>query len=219
MQEEKQQPVRLKVRNMRGESLEDVELDARVFGVPLKQGLLHQAIVMYQANRRQGNADTRGRVEVTGGGAKPYRQKGTGRARQGSIRAPQFRGGGVVFGPHPREYRQAMPKKMRRIAACSALSARAAEGNLIVLDELSFEAPNTKAMKLILEQLGITGKTLVVTPENEPGVYRSGRNIAHVRVIPAAEVNAEHVIMHRHLVAPVAALRNLEKRFTAEVKR
>ncbi len=156
----------------------DLELSETVFGAPVNEGLVHQAVVRYLANQRQGTASTKTRGEVSGGGRKPWRQKGTGRARQGSIRAPQWVGGGTVFGPKPRDYRQAMPKKARRAALRSALSSKVASGELLVLDELTFEEPKTKKMVEVLQNLKAAGASaLVVTGELDRNVILSARNI------------------------------------------
>src|SRR6266700_8392540 len=139
--------------NQAGEAIEELELSEQVFGVIPNMAVLHQVVVAQLVNRRQGNASTKTRSEVRGGGKKPYRQKGTGRARQGSIRAPQYRGGGTVFGPKPRRYHHDVPKKMRRLAIRSALSDKVANENLIVVKDLTLDAPRTKDMLAILEKL------------------------------------------------------------------
>ena len=139
------------VYDMEGRQVGEIDLNEEVFGVEVNQALLHQAIVMYEANKRQGTSSTKTRGEVRGGGRKPWRQKGTGRARHGSIRSPQWRGGGVVFGPRPREWRQAMPKKARRAALRSALSAKVASGDLVVLDKLEIPEPKTQHMAQVLK--------------------------------------------------------------------
>src|SRR5205823_8308155 len=153
------------------------ELSDSVFGVPFNEGLVHQAIVRHQASQRVGTADTRTRGEVTGGGKKPYRQKGTGRARQGTTRAPHWRGGGVVFGPHPRDYRQLMPSKMRRLALRCALSQRVREDTLRLIDDLQFPEPRTKQSVALFNALGIAGGVLVVTPDVDHNAYLSTRNL------------------------------------------
>ena len=134
---------------------------------------MHQALVRQAANARQGTADTKTRTEVSGGGRKPWRQKHTGRSRQGSIRAPQWKGGGVVFGPHPRSYRQRMPRKMRRLALRSALSSRAAADQIVLLDDLAMDAPRTKAMLGVLDNLGITSSALILMPKGDRSVEES----------------------------------------------
>jgi large subunit ribosomal protein L4 len=149
--------------NLTGKVLRSIDLDDRVFGITPNQAVVHQAVVTQHANARQGTHDTRTRGEVAGGGKKPYRQKGTGHARQGSRRAPHFKGGGVVFGPHPRSYEKALPRKMRRLALRSVLSARLAEDALIIVDSFQLNSPKTKTLLSTLSGLGISAGTLVVT--------------------------------------------------------
>jgi large subunit ribosomal protein L4 len=153
---------KISLQNMAGQQVGDLELKAEIFEVEPNIGLMHQAVVAEQANRRQGTADTKSRSEVSGGGAKPYRQKGTGRARQGSIRAPHYYHGGVVFGPEPRSYRKALPKKMRRGALRCALSARVADEAVVVIDEIKLDGISTKKMVAFLDGVGATRRALVV---------------------------------------------------------
>jgi large subunit ribosomal protein L4 len=202
--------MRVDVYNMAGEVVDAVELLDEVFGVEPNEGLVHQAVVQYLANQRQGTVDTKTRGEVSGGGKKPYKQKGTGRARQGSTRAPHWRHGGVVFGPHPRDYRQDMPTKMRRQALRSALSAQVAEGRIRVVDQLQFAEPKTRLAAEFLGSLDLDGSALVVTPEVDQLVYRTVRNIPKTTVLPAAQLNAYEVVKHRYLVMPVDAARRIE---------
>src|SRR5690554_5249815 len=164
------------VLNMAGEQVGEVELSDAVFAAPINRGLMHQALVRQLANARAGTHKTKTRSEVRGGGRKPWRQKGTGRARHGSIRSPVWVGGGTVFGPHPRSYRQKMPKKMRQAALRSALSVKAGSGQIIVVDDLSMEAPKTKEMVRVLTSLGIDGQSaLILLPERDMPVERSAR--------------------------------------------
>lgn len=174
----------------KGTKVGEVELNARVFGAELNSPLMHQAVVEELANQRSGTADTKTRADVSGGGRKPYRQKGTGRARQGSIRAPHYPGGGVVWGPHPRSYAQRMPRKMRRGALRSALSAKLADGELILIENLALESVSTKTLAGILTGLGASGKVLVAVSEMTEEMFKSARNIAGltVRVVPALAV-------------------------------
>src|SRR5919109_4893135 len=157
--------------NLSGAVLRSIDLDDRVFGITPNQAVVHQAVVAQQANARQGTHDTRTRGEVAGGGKKPYRQKGTGYARQGSRRAPHYKGGGVVFGPHPRSYEQALPRKMRRLALRSVLSARAAEDALTIVDAFAVEAPKTKALLETLSTLGASAGALIVLGERSDAVF------------------------------------------------
>jgi len=200
------------VYNMKGEQVGDLELSETVFGAPVNEGLVHQAVVRYLANQRQGTASTKTRGEVSGGGRKPWRQKGTGRARQGSIRAPQWVGGGTVFGPKPRDYRQAMPKKARRAALRSALSSKVASGELLVLDELTFEEPKTKKMVEVLQNLKAAGASaLVVTGELDRNVILSARNIPGVGTTRAGDLNVYDVVAHARLIATKDAIAKIEE--------
>ncbi len=194
------------LRNMSGESVGEMELIGGVFETAPNISLMHQAVVTELANQRLGTADTLRRGEVSGGGKKPYRQKGTGRARQGSTRAPHWYHGGVAFGPHPRSYAKSMPRKMRRAAVKSALSARLADEAIVVLDEIKLEKISTKAMAEFLNSVGAYGKTLVVVDEMTEVLSKSSRNIPGVelRISPAISVrdilNAEKIIMTRGAV-------------------
>jgi len=203
--------------NKAGEVVGQAELNDRVFGQPMNGGLVHQAIVHHQANQRVGTANTLRRGEVAGGGKKPYRQKGTGHARQGTTRAPHYRGGGIVFGPHPRDYSQDLPQKMRRLALRCALSQRLREDRLRLIDELAFEAPRTKEAVALLSALGLD-KTLVVTPELNRNVYLSARNIPGAATTYAALLNIYDVVSHAALVMPVEAARRLEQRLAPAEK-
>lgn len=201
------------VYSMAGEIVDKIEISDDIFGVAPNMALLHQAALRQLANRRVGTASTKTRGMVAGGGAKPYRQKGTGRARQGSRRAPHYKGGGVAFGPHPRDYHLAMPRKMRRQAIRSALSAKAAEQQLVLLDRLEFSAPHTKDMVAVLEALPVNRKVLVVLPGRDANVVKSARNIPGVKTLPADSVNVVDVLNHDYLLAPVAAVRQIESVF------
>jgi len=189
-----------------------LELSDAVFGAPVNEALLHQAVVRYLANQRQGTVSTKTRGEVSGGGRKPWRQKGTGRARQGSIRAPQWVGGGTVFGPKPRDYRQDMPKKARRAALRSALSGKVAAGELVVLDELRLEQPKTKQMVEVLENLKAAGgSALFVTGELDRNVVLSTRNIPGVGATRACDLNVYDVLAHGRLIATKDAIAKIEE--------
>jgi large subunit ribosomal protein L4 len=189
------------IRKADGSQGGSVTLSDRLFSAKINPGLMHQAVVTQATNSRQDTRDTKTRGEVAGGGRKPYRQKGTGRARQGTISAPHYRHGGIVFGPHPRDLSAKMPKKARRAALASALSVKAADGAVIVLDRLSMDTHSTKTAVALLKALGVSGKTLVVLPETNLTIYKSFRNIpgVEVRVAPAFSVrdvlDAERIVM------------------------
>jgi large subunit ribosomal protein L4 len=199
------------VHNILGEVVDHIELSEEVFGVSPNQAVVHQAIVRQLANARLGTASTKTRAQVSGGGRKPFRQKGTGRARRGSSRAPQYKGGGVAFGPHPRSYRQAMPKKMRHLALRCVLSAKVAEGEIIVVDELALSGPRTKEMARILAALGVASSALVVTAEPDPNVYKSARNLERIKTLPANLLNVVDLSSHKVLMITVAAVRRVEE--------
>ena len=202
------------VHNIEGEVVDHIELGDEVFGVPPNKAVVHQALVRQLANARQGTASTKTRAQVAGGGRKPFRQKGTGRARRGSSRSPILRGGGVAFGPHPRSYHQAMPKKMRRLALRSVLSAKVAEGEMIVVDELAFSQPKTKEMARILENLGMRSSALIVTAQPDPNIYKSAHNLERTKTLPANLLNVADLLSHRILMITVAAVRVAEEMWT-----
>lgn len=208
--------VQVAVHNILGEVVDHIELKDEVFGVPQNQAVVHQAMVRQLANARQGTASTKTRGQVSGGGRKPYRQKGTGRARRGSSRSPLLRGGGVVFGLHPRSYRQAMPKKMRRLALRCVLSAKVAEGEMVVVDELALNEPKAKEMARILAALGVSSSALIVTAEPDPNVYKSARNLERTKTLPANLLNVADLLSHRILMLTVAAVRRVEEVWTPQ---
>jgi len=189
------------LRKLDGTSGGNVSLSDKLFSAKINPGLMHQAVVNEATNSRQDTRDTKTRAEVAGGGRKPYRQKGTGRARQGTISAPHYRHGGIVFGPHPRDLSAKLPKKARRAALASALSTKAASDVIIVLDTLTIETHSTKAAAAVLKSLGIKGKALIVLPDVNLTIYKSFRNIPGitVRVAPAFSVrdvlDAEQIVM------------------------
>ncbi len=193
------------VKNLRGEVVGSVELDERVFGIEPNQSVLHQAVVAQLANRRRGTHDTKTRGEVAGGTHKVYRQKGTGRARQGDRRAPHWKGGGIVFGPHPRSHQQAMPKKMRRLAMRSALSARLAENALTVVDELAVPSPKTREMAAVLRTLGLERGALIVLGGQDDQVARATSNLENVRAVTPGGLNLLDVLNFRHVLMTRAA--------------
>jgi large subunit ribosomal protein L4 len=186
---------------------ERVDLPAGYFDGTVNVPVMHQAVKAYLANQRQGTAATKNRKFVTGGNQKPWRQKGTGRARQGSIRAPQWPGGGTVFGPQPRGYEQKVQRKVKALARRSAFNARAREGDLLVVDALTLPAPKTREMVALLERLGVADqKVLVLTHAQNPELYRSGRNLPNVHVMPYAEASTYHILWSDVVVVERAAL-------------
>lgn len=199
------------VHNVKGETVGDIELSDAVFAAPVNQALLHAAVVRYLANQRQGTAKTKTRSEVAGGGRKPWRQKGTGRARHGSIRSPIWRGGGVTFGPAPRDFRLEMPRKARRAALRSALSAKASSGDIVVLDSLEFAEPKTKQVVGLLKNLKIDGKALILTGDVQTAVYKSARNLPGVKAEEARNVNVYDILNHGKVIMTEAAARRLEE--------
>ena len=198
------------LRNTNGETTQDIDVLDSLFNVPMNQALVHQVAVSHMANNRQGNASTKTRGKVAGGGAKPWRQKHTGRARHGSRRAPQWKGGGTVFGPSPRDYSQSIPKKMNRGAIRCLLSQKAKETKLIVLDQLNFENAATKLMAGVLSNLDINSSTLIVTEETDRNIVLSARNIPRVRTIPAQQINVIDLLTHDKLVMTLDAVRKAE---------
>ncbi len=197
--------------NQTGSQVGDIELNESIFGIEPNKHVLFEAVVMQRASLRQGNHKVKGRSEVRGGGRKPWRQKGTGRARQGSIRSPQWRGGGIVFGPTPRSYSYKLPKKVRRLAIKSALSTKVVEENILVLESLAFGAPKTKEFVTVLKGLSIDSKTLVVTDGLDENVALSARNIPGVTVVTAESINVLDVLGHDKLVMTKAAVEKVEE--------
>ncbi len=185
--------------NQRGQAAGTIEVDDAIFDVPMNHALVHQLVVSYQANKRQGTHDTKTRGEVSGGGRKPWIQKHTGRARQGSIRSPQWRHGGVVFGPHPRDYRQDMPKRMRRLALKCAISEKVRQGTLVCVDSLDTLDGKTRSMVSLLGALAISSSVLVVTEDSNTDVVRSGHNLKQVWTLPVNQLNA-HELLRRSTV-------------------
>jgi large subunit ribosomal protein L4 len=199
------------VYNMAGEAVEQLELSEQVFGVIPNEAVLHQVVVAQLVNRRQGTASTKTRSEVSGGNKKPYKQKGTGHARQGSTRAPQFRHGGVVWGPRPRNYHHDVPKKMRRLAIRSALSDKVANEQLIVVDKLTLDAPRTKDMLKVLEQLPINGQqVLMMLPQRDENVVLSTRNIPSAKVQHVSSINVVELLKHDYVIMPINTVRWIE---------
>ncbi len=197
--------------NMQGETVGDIELSDAVFAAKVNEALLHQAVVAYRANQRVGTASTRTRGEVRGGGRKPWRQKGTGRARHGSIRSPLWRGGGITFGPVPRDYEIRLPRKARREALKSALSARLREGDLLVLDELSFPRPRTKDLLQVLKNLKVDRTALIITGGENGNVVKSARNLEGITTAPADSINVYDVLVHDVLIFTRDAVARVEE--------
>src|SRR5690242_17865877 len=193
------------VYNMAGEAIDQLELSEQVFGVTPHVAVLHQVVTAQLVNRRQGNASTKTRSEVSGGNKKPYKQKGTGRARQGSTRSPQFRHGGVVFGPRPHPYHHDVPKKMRRLAIRSALSDKVANENLIVVDALSLDAPRTKDMLDLLSKLPSNNgkRVLMMLPQRDENIVLSARNIPSAKVQHVSSINVIELLKHDYVIMPV----------------
>ena len=206
----------LQVKNIKGEPVDTVELSDALFDVPMNDALVHQALVMYEMNKRQGTHSTKTRAQVSGGGRKPWAQKYTGRARQGSIRSPQWRHGGVVFGPHPRDHRLDMPKKMRHLALKCVLSAKARQGRLVLVDELSLDSPSTKRMKEILNLLGIGNSALIVTARPQQDVVLSAHNLQKIWTLPVTLINAEQLLKRDSVIMTVEAARRAEELWVEE---
>jgi len=199
---------------MDGEAVESLELSEQLFGVTPNVAVLHQVVTAQLVNRRQGNASTKTRSEVAGGGKKPYKQKGTGRARQGSTRAPHYRHGGVVFGPRPKDYHQDVPKKMRRLAIKSALSDKVANEQLIVLRDLSLESPHTKDMISLLANLPVNGrKILMMLPKRDENIVLSTRNIPSAKVQHVSSINVVELLKHDCVIMPKETVRWIEMVF------
>lgn len=197
--------------NVSGAQVGELELADSVFGIEPNAHVMHSAVLLQNAAERQGTHKTKGRSEVRGGGRKPWKQKGTGRARQGSIRSPQWVGGGTVFGPTPRSYGFKLPKKVRRLAIKSALSSKVVAENIIVLDQLAFAAPKTKEFANVLNNLKVDRKALVVTANYEDNVALSARNIPGVKFIAADGINVRDVLVHDKLIITKEAVEKVQE--------
>ncbi len=202
--------MKLDLRNTRGAVLRQIDVRDDVFGVPMNTALVHQVVVGQLANARQGTSKAKTRAEVAGGGIKPRPQKYTGRARQGSIRAPQWKGGGIVFGPSPRSYSQKTPRRMKRRSLVMALSDKARENQLVVLEDLSLESAKTKEMLKVFETLGVATPALLVADGAHHEVLRSTRNIPGIRMLPAALLNTVDLLNARNVVITLDAVRKAE---------
>ena len=201
------------VLDINGAKVDTVELSDAVFGITPNEKVMHMAVVNFLANQRQGTQSTLTRAEVSGGGRKPWRQKGTGRARQGSIRSPQWTHGGVALGPKPRDYSYTMNKKVKRLAICSALSAKAAEGKLVIVNDFAINEFSTKAVVKMLGALNVTGKTLMVQAVADKKVVKSAGNIPGVQTTVATTMNVYDTINAKTLVVDLAAAKKLEEVF------
>ena len=204
------------VKNQSGDTVESIDLDDLVFNVPMNRSLVHQAMVIYQSNRRQGTHDTKTRAEVSGGGRKPWIQKHTGRARQGSTRSPHWRHGGVAFGPHPRSYRKALPKRMRRAALRCVLSEKARNDRMICLDSMNDIDGKTRSMTGLLDRLNVSGSALIVTLGTDQGVVQAASNLKKIYTLPVNQLNAETLLSRDTLIMTVEAARWAEDTLASE---
>ena len=202
---------KIDVYNIEGKKVSDIELADSVFGIEPNEKIVHSVLVNYMANQRQGTSNTKTRAEVSGGGRKPWKQKGTGRARQGSIRSPQWFKGGIALGPKPRDYSYRVNKKERRLAVRSVLSSKVLENNLVVVDSMNFDAIKTKNMVSALNNLKIEGKTLIVLPEKNENVQKSARNIEGVKTSLVNTINVYDLLKYNKLVLTVDAVKSLEE--------
>ena len=201
----------LSVLDMQGEAVGTLEVSEFLFAAPMNVPVVHQAMLRQRANARQGTSNTKTRAQVSGGGAKPRPQKHSGRARQGSIRAPHYRGGGVVFGPHPRSYRQRIPKKMRQLALRCLLSDKVREDQIAILHEFRFSEVKTKEMSRLLNNLKVSSSTLIVTPGVEPEVMRSAHNLPDVKTLLTTNLNVLDLLNHDKVIITVAGIRKAEE--------
>ena len=208
--------MQVSVKNQNGESLESIDLNDAVFDVPMNPSLVHQAMVIYQGNKRHGTHDTKTRAEVSGGGRKPWTQKHTGRARQGSTRSPQWRHGGVVFGPHPRSYRAALPKRMKRQALRCVLSEKARRDRLFCLDSMNTIDGKTKSMTQLLANLSVSSSALVITKGTDRNVVQAANNIQKIWTLPVEQLNAQELLSRDLVIMTVEAARWVEETLASE---
>jgi len=194
------------LRNIQGKEVGAVELPDDIFSAEINTAVMHQSLLRQLANKQLGTHSAKSRGQVRGGGRKPWRQKGTGRARQGTIRAPQWRGGGIVFGPTPRSHAKRMPRKMRRLALRSALSVKAAAKQIVVLDELSFEKPSTKAMAEMMAALGVQRNALLLLPDANDVVELSARNLPNMKILRATYLNVRDLLGYQIIILPQDAI-------------
>ena len=202
---------KIDVYNIEGKKVNDVELKEDIFGIIPNEELVHSVIVNYLANQRQGTQSTKTRAEVRGGGKKPWRQKGTGRARQGSIRAPHWVGGGIALGPKPRSYSYKLNKKERRLAIKSCLSSKVIENELTVIDKFEFNEIKTKEVEKMLNNLKLEGKTLILLPEKNEIIQKSARNIKGVKTLSVNTINAYDLVKYKNLVVTLDTVKRLEE--------
>ena len=203
--------VQVPVHNSLGKVIDNIELSEEVFGIPMNSAVVHQAMLRQNANARQGTVGVKTRGQVSGGGKKPYKQKGTGRARRGSSRSPLIRGGGIVFGPQARSYRQGMPKEMRRLALRCVLSCKVSDGEIKVIDKLSFGEPNTKEMSSIIKALNLGPSLMIVTDEPDGNIYKSARNLNGADVLPAYMLNVGDLLTHRQVLISLPAIKKIDE--------
>ncbi len=202
---------KIDVYNIEGKKVSTIDLNDNVFGIEPNEKIVHSALVNYMANQRQGTASTKTRAEVSGGGRKPWKQKGTGRARQGSTRSPQWIKGGIALGPRPRDYRYTINKKERRLAIKSVLSSKVLENNLVVVDKLQFKEIKTKQMVSALANLKVEGKALVVLPEKDLNVQKSAKNIENVKTTLTNTINVYDLLKYNKLVLTVDSVKKIEE--------
>ena len=203
--------MQVSVYNLAGEELRKIEVSDSLFAVPFNESVVHQVMVGLRANARQGTAATKTRAKIRGSGRKLFRQKGTGQARTGTRKSPLRRGGGITFGPHPRDYRQDIPKKMRRLALRCVLSTKVRDEELMILEKLELEEPKTKEMVQILAALRVDSSALVVTSEPEGNVVKSARNLKGIKTLPANLLNVLDILSHKMLLMTVTAVRKAEQ--------
>jgi large subunit ribosomal protein L4 len=202
--------MKVDVLNIKGEKIETTDLAPAIFEAPIKPDLMHQALVRQLANARRGTQSVKNRSEVSGGGRKPWRQKGTGRARQGSIRAPQWKGGGKAHAPKPRSYALRMPRKMRRAALRSALSVKAGSAEILVLDEFKIKQPKTKEMSTIINRLVGDASVLILLPERDSNVEKSARNLSRIETLLAQYLNVRDLLGFEKVILPLDSIRVIE---------
>ena len=202
---------KVSVYNIEGKKVSDIDLKEEIFGIEPNEAIIHSVLVNYLANQRQGTQSTKTRAEVRGGGRKPWRQKGTGRARQGSIRAPQWIKGGIALGPKPRSYKFTVNRKEKQLAVKSMLSMKVLEQSLVVVDKLAFEEIKTKNMVSALNNLKVTGKTLVMLPEKNENVQKSARNIEGVKTTLVNTINVYDLLKYNNLVVTLDTVKKLEE--------
>jgi len=198
--------------DLSGKKVETIDVKDEIFDGQVNSSLLHQTVVMYAANKRQGTASTKDRSEARGGGSKPWRQKGTGRARAGSIRSPLWKGGGVTFGPKPRDYNYNLPKKMKLLALKSSINAKIKSQDLMLIEELNFKESKTKEFKRVLKSLKIKEKSLLVAELKNPSI-KASRNISFFNIVGPKQVNAYDILKYKKIIFTKSALKDLIKRF------